>query len=122
MAETRARKRIREAVESRGYRIESIEWEPIYMGGEKEGACGGWTVILDRRFLENTFPGDDLYGLSVEEVLAGIDYWLQPERPCPCDRRHSAMTAARLINDPDKPTHDASCAWHIPYRLRWWKD
>lgn len=28
MAESRARRRIREAVESRGYRLVSLEWEP----------------------------------------------------------------------------------------------
>ena len=41
MTESRARRRIREAVESRGYAIESIEYEPWYNAGEKCGIGGG---------------------------------------------------------------------------------
>jgi hypothetical protein len=44
MAESRARQRIRKAVESRGYTVLAMEWEPWTPGGEKEGICGGWTV------------------------------------------------------------------------------
>uniref|UniRef100_UPI001A7E0D39 hypothetical protein n=1 Tax=Mycobacteroides abscessus TaxID=36809 RepID=UPI001A7E0D39 len=60
MSETRARRRIREAVESRGYAIESIDYEPIYNAGEMAGLAGGWWVELDRPFLERCFPGNDL--------------------------------------------------------------
>jgi len=121
MSETRARHRIRRAVESRGFRIESIEWEPIYYGGEMDGMCGGWEIVLDRPYVPNTSPGDDLFGLNVEEVLAAVDYWLPPPSECGCDRQHDPISAARRINDPEKPTHSADCAHHIAYRLPWWK-
>lgn len=118
MSETRARRRIRKAVESRGYGILNLEWESWYETGEGPG--GGWSMILDRDYLPNTRPGNDMYALSVEELLAEIDYWLKPDGDCGCDRTHSAGGAARLINDPKKPTHGADCEWHIRYRLPWW--
>ena len=120
MSETRARRRIRNAVESRGYAVESLEWEPWYDGGEMNGLGGGWTLILDRNYVPNTTPGNDLYGYSVEEVLAYIDYWLRPIESCACNLQHDPMTACRLIEDPEKPTHDTECRWHIRYRLPWW--
>lgn len=118
--ESRARRRIRKAVESRGYAVTSMEYEPWYDAGEKCGIGGGWSILLDRPFLENTWPGDDLFGLSVEEVLAGIDYWLPPPAPCDCDRKHDPMMACRLIGDPKKPTHGSECPHHIKYHLPWW--
>ena len=117
---TRARQRITKAVESRGFKVKELEWEPIYNAGEMSGLAGGWDLVLDRPFLERTFPGDDMGALSVEELLANIDYWLRPVDPCGCDRDHSAMTAAGLINDPQEPTHGPDCKFHIKYRLRWW--
>jgi len=114
MTETRARRRIREAVESRGYAVERLEWEPGY-------DSGGWTLILDRDYVPNSSPGNDLYGYNVEEVLASIDYWLRPTEPCTCDLKHDPLTACRLLEDPEKPTHDTECRWHIRYRLPWWK-
>lgn len=118
---TRTRKRITKAVESRGYSVESMEYEAPYYAGEMSGYAGGWTVVLDRPYLPNTSPGDEFFGFSVDEVLAEIDYWLRPTEPCPCDREHNAMQAARLKNDPQRPTHDPTCSFHIAYRLRWWK-
>ena len=120
MAETRARRRIRQAVESRGFQVKSLQWEPWYDAGEMSGIAGGWMLILDRPYLGSTHPGDDLCALSVEELLAQIDYWLKPDGECPCDRSHSADMAARLINDPQKPTHGSECRFHIRYRLPWW--
>lgn len=120
MTETRARRRIRQAVESRGYAIESIDWEPIYCAGEMMGHAGGWWIELDRPYLERCYPGNDLGGYSVDEVLAQIDYWLKPESPCDCDRSHDPMTAHRIIGDPKKPTHGPDCQFHIKYHLRWW--
>lgn len=102
---SRARQRITAAVESRGYKVKEIAWEPIYNAGEMCGLAGGWDLVVDRPYIKNTFPGDELGGLSVEEVLADIDYWLAPSEPCDCDREHNAMFAAGLINDPQKPTH-----------------
>lgn len=118
IVETRARRRIREAVESRGYAIESIDYEAPYNAGEKCGLGGGWSIELDRPYLENTFPGNELYGLSVDEVLASIDYWLPPSDPCDCDRNHDPMMV--LKGDPKKPTHGPECPHHIKYHLRWW--
>ncbi|KQR02497.1 hypothetical protein ASF72_10715 [Arthrobacter sp. Leaf141] len=119
--ETRARRRIRKAVESRGYAVKELTWQPIYDAGEMSGLAGGWDLTVDRPYLANTFPGDDLGGLSVEELLASVDYWLPPDEPCTCDREHHAVMRAGRINDPQKTTHDPACKWHIPYRLRWWK-
>ncbi|HET6916262.1 MAG TPA: hypothetical protein VFH56_09265 [Acidimicrobiales bacterium] len=122
MSETRTRRRIRQAVEARGFRVARLDWEPIYNGGEMCGWCGGWTLITDPPHMPpNTIPGDDLYGLSVDELLAEIDYSVKPPAPCDCDRTHHPMLAAGVINDPEKPTHGPECRWHIPYRLRWWK-
>lgn len=121
MSETRARQRIRKAVESRGYAVEELYWEPIYYAGEGFGMAGGWYLQIDRPYAERTYPGDELGGLSVEELLADIDWSLEPPEPCACDRRHNAITAAGVKGDPQKTTHDPSCKWHISYRLRWWK-
>lgn len=120
MSETRARRRIREAVESRGYAIESIDYEPIYNAGEMAGLAGGWSVELDRPFLERCFPGNDLCGFSVDEVLAEVDYWLKPATPCECDRSHHPIMAASVKGDPQRPTHGSNCRHHLKYRLRWW--
>ena len=120
MTESRARRRIRQAVESRGYAITSIDYEPWYNAGEKCGIGGGWSIELDRPYLENCFPGNELGGLSVEEVLAEIDYWLRPEGTCDCDRRHHPVMAANVKGDPQKPTHGPDCPHHIKYRLPWW--
>lgn len=118
--ETRARRRIRKAVESRGYAVTAITYEPWYNAGEMMGIAGGWSVALDRPYLERTWPGDDLHGLSVEEVLASIDYWLKPEDPCECARTHDPIIAAGLKGDPKRPTHGAECPHHIKYHLPWW--
>lgn len=120
MPETRARRRIRQAVEGRGYAVVDLDWEPWYDAGEMSGLAGGWALTVDRDYVQNTTPGDDLYGLSVEELLAEIDYWLKPADPCDCDRTHAAMQAARIVGDPQKPTHEQGCRFHIRYRLPWW--
>lgn len=125
--ETRARRRIRKAVESRGYAVESMEWEPIYNAGEMMGLAGGWWITLDRDYLPRTTPGNDLGGLSVEEVLAEVDYWLEPTEPCDCDQLSASGLNRRAPNrplkgDPQRGLHDPECKWRIPYRLRWWAD
>lgn len=122
VSETRTRRRIRKAVVSRGYAIKELEWEPVYNAGEMCGLAGGWYLQVDRPYVERTFPGDELGGLSAEELLADIDHDLRPAEPCECDRDHHAVMRAGRINDPQKTTHDADCKWHIPYKLRWWKD
>jgi hypothetical protein len=117
---SRARNRIRRAVESRGFAVEELVWEPVWDQGDGIGYAGGWALTLDRRYLPRTHPGNDLYGMNVDELLADIDYSLKPEEPCDCDRTHSAIMAAGIINDPHKPTHGPQCKWHIKYRLPWW--
>ena len=118
--ETSTQRRIRKAVESRGYSISEMEYEAPYDAGEMMGYSGGWLITLDRPYLENTWPGDDLGGFNVEEVLAAIDYWLSPSGDCPCDRTHDPIAAARVKGDPKRPTHGPDCEFHIPYQLRWW--
>lgn len=120
MSETRARRRIRQAVESRGYSVEFIDYEPWYNAGEMMGIGGGWTVEVDRPYLQNCWPGNELHGLSVEEILADIDYWLKPAEPCGCDLKHHASLAANVKGDPQRTTHDPDCRHHIKYRLPWW--
>ncbi|WP_159794492.1 hypothetical protein [Puerhibacterium puerhi] len=122
--ESRPRRRIREAVESRGYRVKSLEWEPIYYAGEMSGYAGGWTLALDRPYVPNTYPGDELGGLSVEVTLADIDWSLRPSEPCGCypEDRPGRHPLHRIKGDPERPLHEPGCRWHIAYRPRWWKD
>lgn len=122
ITESRTRRRIRKAVESRGYAIESIDYEAPYDAGEMCGYGGGWSIELDRPYVENTWPGNDLWGYSVDELLAHIDYWLAPVEPCDCDRSHDPMTACRIKGDPKKPTHGPECPHHLNYTLRWWRN
>jgi hypothetical protein len=118
-SETRARRRIRLAVESRGYQLASLKWEPWYLGGEKEGICGGWYGTTDRPHMANTWPGDEIMGLSVEEVLAWIDQFVHPPEPCECTATHSPINPIR--DDPETGLHVLTCRWHIRYRLPWWE-
>jgi hypothetical protein len=117
--ETRARRRIRLAVESRGYQLASLEWEPPYVGGEMEGWCGGWLGTTDPKHLPNCWPGDEIMGLSVEQVLAWVDTFVKPPESCECTATHSPMIPLR--DDPQTGLHVPSCRWHIRYRLPWWE-
>lgn len=121
--ETRARRRIRRAVESRGFKVLSIDWEPWYNGGEMSGICGGWTVLTDRPWEPNTNYGDEAMGLSVAEVLAWIDYFFKPSEPCGCypGDRPDRMPMNLLKGEPEGVLHKPECHWHIDYRLPWWK-
>lgn len=122
MSESRARRRIRKAVESRGFKVLSMDWEPWYPGGEMSGICGGWTVLTDRPLNANTNYGDEAGGLSVEEVLADIDWAFEPTKPCGCypKYRSGRHPAHAIIGDPQFPLHEPSCRWYIRYRLPWW--
>jgi hypothetical protein len=119
-SETRARRRIRKAIESRGFTVESIEWEPWYDGGEMSGICGGWSVTTTEDFRPHTHPGNDVCGLSVEDTLADID-WSIPAGPCACIRPRHYHPSVPIKGDPQKPLHDPDCEWFIRYRLPWWK-
>ena len=123
MTETRARRRIREAVESRGFAVEAIEWEPIYNAGEMSGYAGGWSVFLDRPCFENTTPGNDIYALSVDEMVGLIDWSLVPPEPCECypdGKRPRRLPTHPKKGDPYEQLHAQGCRYRLKYRLRWW--
>ena len=84
------------------------------------GIGGGWMIVLDRPYSKSPFADNDFGALSVEEVLAHIDYRLPPDGPCDCDRSHDPIRASRLKGDPCRPTHDPGCPHHLKYRLPWW--
>lgn len=115
--ETVARRRIRHAVESRGYRLVSLEWEPWSNGGEKSGICGGWLGELDRPTHPNIFPGTEIMGLSVDETVAWVDQFVPTPEPCNCAERDYPYPMQA-----HEPTfmHDEDCRWRLRYWLRWW--
>lgn len=114
--ETRARRRIRAAVESRGYALVSLEWEPWEDQGEKSGIGGGWYGQLDRSYRANTWPGNDIMGLSVDETIAWVDQFVDPPEQCECPNRDGYPLNARAPGG----CHEQSCRWHLRYWLRWW--
>lgn len=120
--ESRARRRIRKAVESRGFKVLSMEYEPWYNAGEMSGITGGWTVLTDRPWEPNTNYGDEACGLSVDEVLAWIDCFFTPGEPCACypDDRPRRSPLVPLVGDPERPLHEPACGWFIRYRLPYW--
>lgn len=114
--ESRARRRIRRAVESRGYNLVSLEYEPWYDAGEKAGIGGGWFGQLDRPYAENTFPGDEIMGLSVDETVAWVDEFVSPPELCECPNR----LAHPLLAQSPMWCHEPDCRWHLRYQFRWW--
>lgn len=122
MSETRTRRRIRKAAESRGYRVLDMEWESIHNGGEMSGLCGGWTVTTDAALLDRTNYGDEFCGLNVEDVLADIDCDYYRPRDCSCypDDRKPRHASHRIKGDPEHPLHEPGCRWFIDYQLPWW--
>lgn len=114
MNETRARKRIRMAVESRGFTLESLDWEPAYYAGEMMGVAGGWRGYTTVH---------DFGGLSVEECLADIDALLPTPEPCECQRPTGFRPLGVSKGWPARVgMHDPDCKWHIRYHLRWWTE
>ena len=120
--ETRTRRRIREAIKSRGHNVISMEWEPIYNGGEMSGLSGGWTVLTDAPWRPNTNYGDEVCGLSVDDVLADVDWWFRPPEPCGCYQGDRPYRHPRggTKDDPQRPLHEPTCRWFIRYHLPWW--
>lgn len=114
--ETRARRRIRKAIESRGYRLVSLDYEPWYDAGEKAGIGGGWYGTLDRNYLPGSHPGNDICGLSVEEVLWSIDHYVKPPEPCDCP----SPTYSGVYPPSPMWEHSKGCRWFIRYWLAWW--
>jgi hypothetical protein len=94
----------------------TLTWEPQYVGGEKEGMCGGWWGIVDRQTSPNIYPGNDFMGLSVEDTLAAIDTWFPTPEPCNCERPEPTPLFAKT------PCwiHARDCRWHLRYWLPWW--
>lgn len=119
---SRQRKRIQRAVELRGFHVKELDWEPLAGDVGDMGNPGGWALVVDRPYVERTWPGDDLYGLSVEELLADIDWSLRPPEPCACQPWPSPawMPLHHLKGDPQRPLHEPGCRWFVDYRLRWW--
>jgi hypothetical protein len=114
--ETRARRRIRKAVEARGFRLVSLEYEPWYDAGEKAGIGGGWYGEMDRSVAPNIHPGNDIMGLSVEEVVANVDHHVPPPEPCECPEPEGFYLTQR------EPCHRhlPGCKWRLNYWLPWW--
>lgn len=123
MGESRARKRIREAVESRGFTLDTIEWEPVYNAGEMMGLAGGWWGETVERIWPNTTPGNEFGGLNVEDCLADIDWALGPPSVCECVRPDGFDPRGGIKGWPSQVgMHDPGCRWHIHYRLPWWQE
>lgn len=115
--ETRARRRIRQAVESRGFKLLTLEWEPWSDGGEKSGICGGWYGTVDRQTHPSFFPGNEVMGLSVEEAVAWVDEFFPTPEPCACKKPDYPRPSQA-----HEPTfmHEPECRWRLNYWLAWW--
>jgi len=121
MGESRARRRIRKAVELFGFRLVSLEWEPITAGAEKSGPCGGWLGYIERQdggMIDAHWTGSPgrvgVAGYNVEHVLDWIDEFVRPVDPCVCPRADPvARQRAQLQN------HTADCRYYLTYRLPW---
>ena len=116
-SETRARRRIREAVEARGYTLTRLTWEPWGAAAEKSGISGGWECQVSPRPIENFYGSEDFCGLSVEELLQYLDQFLPPREPCECPKQDRSPTL-----EPFTPIffHTEACPYRIRYWLRWW--
>lgn len=123
MAETKARRRIRKAIESRGFTLESLDYEAPYDAGEMMGYGGGWYGSTVEQIWPNTMPGNEFGGLNVEDALADIDWSMTPPEPCACDRPPMFNPRGGVKGWPSQVAmHDAECRWFIRYRLTWWRE
>jgi hypothetical protein len=113
--ETKARRRIRQAVESRGFKLVSLTWEPWSNGGEKSGICGGWFGELDRQ--THPFPDAEIMGLSVDETVCWVDEFVPTPEPCDCD---PPTYPGPLQSSEPTFMHEEGCPWRLRYWLRWW--
>jgi hypothetical protein len=115
MAETRSQRRIRLAIESRGFTLKSLDYER---------ADGGlWVATTVEKIWPNSYPGNEVCGASVEECLADIDRSLPTQEPCGCSRPRHFSPLGGVKGMPSKVgCHDHGCRWHIHYRLRWWTE
>ncbi len=77
VAESRARRKIREAVEARGYTIHDLTWEPWGRAAEKEGIPGGWWFRVGPDPTPHGSSGLDWFGgLSWQEAVANVEEFL----------------------------------------------
>jgi len=77
VSESRARRRIRRAVQAKGYELTELSWSPWGRAAEKEGIPGGWEGYVEPK------PSDlhgtpAVMGLSVDEALDWIEEFLPP--------------------------------------------
>lgn len=114
MKETRAHKRIRRAVESRGFTLEHLEWVPLSYDD------GGWFGSTVEPIRPQTIPDNEFYGVNVESCLANIDWYLRPPEQCDCERPAWFAPFIPLKDVPHVGMHDQTCRWHIRYHLSWW--
>ena len=66
--ETRARRRIRKALEAKGYTVKSIDWEPVH---GRHGPTGGWFIDIGSA-TDPTYH-NVLAGLNMGDVMWWID-------------------------------------------------
>lgn len=87
---TRARQKIIEAVESRGYTVHDLEWEPCIPGG-----------LTFRVEPDPSPPGSTGYGwfggLSWQEAVENIERWLPARAVTDADIVRKALDHLRLI-------------------------
>jgi len=78
--ESRAHRKIRQAVEAKGYSLVELTWEPWQAAGEKEGIGGGWWGRVEP---DPSPPGssglDWIGGLSWQECVAFVEDFI-PQR------------------------------------------
>ena len=110
MNETRARRRIRQAVELFGYRLVSLDWEPLGIVVEKSGQEGGWYGMIDPPYRH----GIDILGYNVEHVLDWIDEFVDPIDPCGCKWADPLARKRAQVQ-----THGPDCRYHLTYSLPW---
>ena len=67
------RRKIQRAVEAKGYKLVTLTWEPWGASVEKSGIPGGWYGTVAPDYSDYIFPGNEIMGLSVADVLAWID-------------------------------------------------
>jgi hypothetical protein len=73
---SRARRKIREAVEVRGAKIVELTWRPVGQMVEMSGREGGWTLFAE--WPDGT--EDHALGYSWQDVVEWIESnWLFPE-------------------------------------------
>src|SRR5678815_4529158 len=111
--ETRARRRIREAVELYGYRLIRLDYEPMSAGAEKAGPDGGWFGEIERAdgLKEDPLSSGDhaVLGYNVEHALDWIDQFVKPVEPCGDVWTTENALARRRAQ---VQTHGPDCRYH----------